>query len=222
MKVIETTVFKFEELDDDAKEIARTWYRSDDYPFWQWWDFVYEDFERICKILGVEIADNRPNHNGGKGKQIYFSGFWSQGDGASFFGSYTYKKGSCKAIREYNPKDKDLHQIADTLRDLQKTVFYDAYVSITEISSHYCHSNTMTAHVESYREVAYPQLGTGTFFPTQFQKSLADDFLEAFRDLAHWLYSSLQREYEWMISDEYVDDMMQANEYDFLESGKVF
>ena len=53
-EIICTTVYQFPELTDAAKERARTWYReaavTDD-----WWDAVYDDFERICAILGVDL-----------------------------------------------------------------------------------------------------------------------------------------------------------------------
>jgi hypothetical protein len=54
-EVIETTVYTFEELDERAQERARDWYRQasahDD-----WHVTVFEDFERICEILGVDLA----------------------------------------------------------------------------------------------------------------------------------------------------------------------
>jgi len=43
-----------------------------------WWDGVYEDFHHICKIMGIELDHREP----------CFSGFWSQGDGASWTGRY--------------------------------------------------------------------------------------------------------------------------------------
>ena len=54
-RIIETTVYTIDELSGAAKENARIWYRRhglhDD-----WYDFVYEDFETICRILGVTLA----------------------------------------------------------------------------------------------------------------------------------------------------------------------
>ena len=53
-RIIETTVFTIDELSDAAKENARIWYRDqglhDD-----WYDFVYEDFDTICRILGITL-----------------------------------------------------------------------------------------------------------------------------------------------------------------------
>ena len=51
-EVICTTVYQFPELSDAAKEKARSWYREAAFHE-DWWDAVYDDFERICEILGV-------------------------------------------------------------------------------------------------------------------------------------------------------------------------
>jgi len=45
---------------------------------------------------------------------------------------------------------------------------------------------------------------------------------EALRDLARWLYRQLEREYEFLTSDEAVDEAITANDYSFMESGCRF
>ena len=215
MKTLTITkeVYTFEELDESAKEHAREWWREGALQY-DWWEFVYDDFERICEILGVEIANNPKNWNNGKGKQIYFTGFWSQCDGASFAGSYRYKKGSCKAIREeYAPLDEELHRIADTLRDIQRIAFYNAIVSITQ-SGHYVHSNTMSFVVESYDDWTFP-------WSYEFCDKIAEEFEEPLRDLANWLYRALEKECDYLLSDESVDESITINEYEFTVDGRI-
>lgn len=53
-KIIQIEVFTFDELTDPkAKDKARDWYRQD---FGYWWQFIYEDAERIgLKIVGLKI-----------------------------------------------------------------------------------------------------------------------------------------------------------------------
>jgi hypothetical protein len=46
--------------------------------------------------------------------------------------------------------------------------------------------------------------------------------IEALRDLARWLYRQLEREYEYLTSDEMVDETIIANEYTFTETGHRF
>ena len=91
MRIIETPVYDFTELPDAAKDKARAWFREtiDD----DWWDSVYDDFERICPILDVTLATTPVRLMGAGTRQkpcIWFSGFWSQGDGACFEGRYAY------------------------------------------------------------------------------------------------------------------------------------
>lgn len=51
----------------------------------------------------------------------------------------------------------------------------------------------------------------------------AEDIVtEALRDLARWLYRRLEREYEYLTSDEAVDESLRANDYTFTEAGRRF
>ena len=117
-RIIETTVYTIDELSDEAKAAARCWYRQAGLHD-EWYDFVYEDFETICRILGVTLATSPVRLYGGgirDKSQIFWSGFASQGDGASFAGRYNYARGSARAIRAHAPKDTELHRIADELQ----------------------------------------------------------------------------------------------------------
>lgn len=49
-----------------------------------------------------------------------------------------------------------------------------------------------------------------------------DIVIEVLRDLARWLYRQLEREYEYLTSDEAVDESMIANDYTFTGSGRQF
>ena len=43
--------------------------------------------------------------------------------------------------------------------------------------------------------------------------------VEAMRDLARWLYRQLEREHDYLSSDEVVDETIAANDYTFTETG---
>lgn len=49
-----------------------------------------------------------------------------------------------------------------------------------------------------------------------------ETIIEALRDLARWLYRQLEREYDYLSSDEVVDETISANEYTFTEAGRRF
>lgn len=211
-EMIETTVYTFEELDERAMARARDWYRqasADD----DWHELVFEDFERICEIIGVDLATRPVRLHGGGTRQkpcIWFSGFASQGDGACFEGSYSYRKGASRAIRAYAPRDERLVAIADQLQQIQRKNLYALEARLTHRGRHY-HEHSMEITVERNSD--------------RFQPPTADaegGVSEALRDLARWLYRQLEQEYDHQMSNEVVDEGIIANRYTFTEAGSRF
>lgn len=189
-------VYKFNELDDSAKEKAREWYRqgATDY---EWWDYVYDDAKTIANIIGIDITN------------IYFSGFWSQGDGACFEGSYSYKCGGVRELLKYAPIDTELHNIAVSLRDLQRPAFYQLSAQVSH-RGHYCHEGCTDISVYDDRDGDYVDHETH------------DAVVECLRDFMRWIYRRLESEYDYLMSDECVDEMIESNEYTFTEEGEIY
>ena len=211
-QIIETTVYEFHELADAAKEKARAWFREG-VGDWDWHDSVYDDFEEICRILGTELKTRTVRLMGGGTRQkpcIWFTGFYSQGDGACFEGIYTYEKGAARQIREYAPKDVELHRIADRLFEIQRDNFFQLRADATH-RGRYCHAYCMDISVER-DSPAYQDMTAGA----------EDAVTDALRDLAGWLYRQLENEWDTMMSDEYADEGIAANGYTFTETGCRF
>lgn len=211
-EVICTTVYQFPELSDAAKEKARSWYRELG-PHDDWWDAVYEDFERICDILGVSLETRPVRLMGGGTRQkpcIWFSGFSSQGDGASFEATVRYAKGSAREIRSYAPQDECLHGIADRLQSAQRQNFYQLCADVTHRGRYY-HEYCMTIDVAR-------DSPTGQAPAEGSQETV----VETLRDLARWLYRQLEAEFDHLTSDEAVDDGIIINEYTFTDAGRRF
>ena len=148
-EVICTTVYQFPELSDAAKEKARSWYRELG-PHDDWWDAVYEDFERVCEILGIRLKTTPVRLMGGGTRAkpcIWFSGFWSQGDGASFEGYWSHAKGAAARIWDYAPTDAALHSIADRLQAIQRRNFYQLHATVMHRVRYY-HEYSMAISVE--------------------------------------------------------------------------
>ena len=121
-QIIETTVFTIDELSDDARENARAWYR-DEGIYDEWYDHVYENFETVCRIVGITLQTSAVRLYGGGTREkpnIWFRGFWSQGDGACYEGRYSHARGAAKAIRDHAPEDTELHDIVDALQYTQR------------------------------------------------------------------------------------------------------
>lgn len=192
MRTVEHNLYQFDELSDSAKERAREWYRTTlDY---EWWDCIYDDAKEFGKILGIDISE------------IYFSGFWSQGDGAQFTGEYEYRKGASKEIRSYT-NDEELHRIADDLQEIQRRNFYSITASVYH-SGHYYHEYCTTINVYDSREV-------------DASIDTEESIQELMRDYMRWIYRALEREYDFITSDEIVDESIVANEYEFDENGEM-
>ena len=210
--IIETTVYDIDELSDEAKEKARAWYRQHGL-FEEWYDFVYEDFGRICEILGVTLAARTVRLHGGGTREkprIFHSGFSSQGDGASYEGTWSHAKGARKAIREYAPKDEELHRIADALQGIQRRNVWQLHASVRH-RGRYFHEFCMAIEVERDSPTRQPMTD-----------GAEDTVIEALRDLARWLYRRLREEYEHETSDEAVDEALAANEWAFTADGRRF
>jgi len=201
MRILETEVYKFEELDARAKEKARAWYRKSAFDY-EWWEFVYDDAEAIAALLGIEMA-----HKSKHTPAIYFSGFSSQGDGACFEGDYAYKPGAPNAVRDYAPQDDELYKLAVRLQNIQRPRFYHLVAS-TKQSGFYNHSGCMRVDVRN---------------DSDWGACTADDeadITQCLREFADWIYRQLEQEYEWQNSDEVVDENIIANEYEFTEDGE--
>jgi hypothetical protein len=211
-EVICTTVYQFRELSDAAKEKARSWYRElgshDD-----WWDAVYEDFERVCEVLGIRLKTTFVRLFGGGVRAkpcIWFSGFWSQGDGACFHGYLNHAKGAASRIRDYAPTDAALHSIADRLQAIQRRNFYQLVAEASHRGRYY-HEYTMSIDVMRDSPTCQP--------PTVDAEEI---LTEALRDLARWLFRQLQAEYDHLTSDEAVEEGIIVNEYTFTAAGRRF
>ena len=211
-RIIETTVYTIDELPDAAKENARIWYRDQGLHD-EWYDFVYEDFETICGILGITLATTPVRLYGGGTRdkpQIYWGGFGFQGDGASFFGTYCHARGTGKAIRAHAPKDAELHRIADELQAVQRRNFFQINASVAQ-RGRYCHEYSMAIEVERDSPTWQPMTD-----------GAEETVIEALRDLARWLYRQLRSEYEHQTSDEAVDEIVSINEWTFKADGTRF
>lgn len=209
MKTKTITLYEYDELSDAAKARAREWLREltgGDGDL----DYTLEDAARVCALLGVELGTHAvPLHGGGTrhDPNIWYSGFWSQGDGACFEGLYRYAKGSVQAIREYAPQDTELHRIARELLSVQAKYRYQVVARLARRDHHYAHEHTIGFEIETEAGEA-------------IQETDEQTIVEALRSLMRWIYKQLQEEYEYQTSDEQIEESIKANGYSFTEDGK--
>jgi len=194
-------LYQFDELSDAAKEKARAWYRhaSDGDSFEA--DCVIDDAKAILHTLGFCNL------------KVYYSGFWSQGDGACFEGNWHASDVDYSAlvaiIGEHTPGTEDhnstVRGIGMELGTLAK-LWPEASASIKHRGRYY-HEQSTEFDCDFSNEDGY-------------HVEPGEAFTELARNLMRWVYSSLEKDYEWRNEDEQVDENIRANEYEFTEDGK--
>ena len=190
MRVLETNIYSFDELSDDAKDRAREWWRDGFLQDSDWHIFTIDDAKECLALLGFTVAD------------ILYTGFWSQGDGACFTGSWSASDVKpVRAMRAHAPKDDTLLRLS---RDLNRLARRDkeAYATLTH-RDRYCHEMTIGFDVDAKRD------------------DTRDSLVELARDAMRWVYRQLEEEYEYQTANEQVDDAIRANEYEFTAQGGI-
>lgn len=193
MSACTNELYTFGELSESAKENAREWYRQN-YPEYEWWDGVYDMAKEAGECLGIDID------------RIFFSGFWSQGDGACFEGTYSYRKGWRGELKKRFGGDllREIEEIGNALQVVQSPAFYKLSASVSQ-SGFRMHSGCTDIQVDHEDRYA-----------TDEEEDGIKDGLRYFMD---WIYCKLEDEYEWLMSDEQIDEEIIANGYEFTEDG---
>ena len=201
MKTIETNVYTLSELSAAAKEKAREWYRNASASDNDGAEYVIEDAKSLFAGCGIEID------------RVYYRGFWSQGDGACFEGTWRASDVKPGAVREYAPKDEEAQRIA---REFERIATLFPLASFTVKHSGYYYHKHCTDFTFYFPDAD----GNETDAPGA--NDAEEALTEAAKDAMRWIYASLESDYEWRNSDEQVDEMIEANEYTFTESGRRF
>jgi len=200
-EVVTIEYYKFSELSKEAQAKAieslrqSVGYESFDA------EYILEYAVRAAATLGLAI----------EAKNIHYSGFGSQGDGACFSGNYSYNKDSVKLIKKkFGKTDKHLISIAQELLDLQKKHGYALHAYIEHGSSRYSHSHTMNISVSQ-------QTAKGE---KDVSDSVECELRDILRSFADWIYREVEKEYEFAGSDESVRETIINNDYEFDVNGK--
>lgn len=196
---------KFSELSREVQDRVRYASAHD-----EWWDGVYEDAKTCAECLGITFATRQAKLLNDRTRDklcLWFSGFGSQGDGASFEGYWQFKPGICAAIADHAPQDQELAAIAQALCTLQTTTALESdgkrLHAVVETSSRYSHSACMRAEVTLD--------GDSEYVPEEVRKEV----LALLRRFADWIFDQLSEENEYLRSDEYF------SQYDFDEDGTI-
>lgn len=193
--------YKFEELGEKAKERVIYWLAEgmgslweDDQEYWleQWAELGYEDID------------------------FQYTGFYSQGDGASIACSVN--------VRNFILRSKLGNDYKSLLYWLKKLGVVQ-YVSVTrERWGHYVHDNLLRANADHMlsdfaRFEDDEEYGAGVAKAMRQAEKILPLVLEEVREKSREVYKSLEIEYDYRMGEEYAADMCAANEYLFNEYG---
>ena len=195
----------FNELNDEQKKAAieehRDW--NVGYP---WWKPTYEYCKEVALKIGLHIDE------------IQFSGFWNQGDGARFRGWYVWQQTN-EALPERIEEIQEVLTRQAMLCAIHTHGAKPQIIIAFDRNSHYCHERTMeidglciTAPIA--HDVAMRILPEEV--EEEIIKLLDDEAMEeAMRSFAKWIYRELEKEYEYLTSDEAVAEALIVNEVEF-------
>ena len=209
MRTIETKLYTFEELSEEAKQraIEKNRYFNVEDSFWH--ECVYETFKDQAEEAGFSIATLSDKR--GKGLAIYFSGFWSQGDGAMF---------------EYDHISDELkNEFIEGLKlsPMRKTWLKNQAVICGSCRhlGHYYHENCASHSIDFESSFQWSVAINFHNWIESFAADFEDFVISKYKDLCRDLYRQLEKEYEYMTSDESVSESLISNEYEFTEDGMM-
>jgi hypothetical protein len=220
MRIEETTLYLFDELSDEAQERAIEDARNREINTFD--SFWYEDVigywfvEEVAAKKGFDVTTNPVKLMNGSYRHepnVHFSGFWNQGDGASFEANVDVEK--FILAHKWGNKFRRVLNLARGAHDGSVC----ASIGRTNPLNYY-YARTMSVEVEWDANVEY---GEDDWERINAQVEDFRDCLEdVARDLAGELYNTLEREYEYLNSDEAIADTLRANEYEFTVDGEIF
>ena len=192
------TVYKFDELSEEVKQTVLDNLRHVNVDSDFWCEHIIDDHVQQLEAQGLSNVD------------IQFSGFHSQGDGASF----TATVSDLQAFLRH-------HKLGNEYKTLYSWHEYiDATIERARYP-HYVHSNMIHGDVRTGRDV-YQEATPEQYDRIHEQVDGFEKWLtEWARDYSDDIYSELFREYDYLTSDEAITEMIEANEYEFYSDGRM-
>lgn len=207
MRTVTTTetIYKFAELPtESAKDRARDWLRScaevDDIT-----RSILEPIQTAAQLLGITIGTRR-------GTQSEIAIWWDTNpiDGG-FDGDWSSERrpvcGFGAAIRAEFPTDAVLHSVADRL---------DAAALANKAADPGGDGYAYAAVSTHSRSMSFVDVRVS------FDESTEDTIRDAVRAFSGWIGTLANSEAEHQSSNDYIDDMLTANNYEFTGGGEFY
>jgi hypothetical protein len=214
--------FSFSELSKEAQENAIEELRDINVNYDYWHDDVIDQFKEDMEMLGLSDVE------------VSYSGFFSQGDGASFTADVSNNEVFMKEALGLEsdewldmgdgikPKD-ELDALRSDLLDIgfdtrEKLTPENFIISIVRTSSRYSHENTIEGDVD-IEDI--PESIEDEFPFYKYQDMIQNKVTNWAREKSKNLYRGLEKEYDYLTSDEAVKEAIENNDYMFTEDGEL-
>ena len=188
---------KYEQLNDKAKAKARESYYDVGVDY-EWWEHVYEYATTVASMLGMYDFD--------------VQGFDLDR------GYYVQYKG------RFHAKDMKLDDLTDAQREQLKHIT-DPLAAQSALCAIHSQGSYLWADVTpAYRTSLNVDWEVWDCYDDieEVEALIDGDAIEqAFDDFADWIGDQLQAEYDWLTSDEVIEETIIANEYEFDEEGNL-
>ena len=201
---VEYNVYKYNELTEEAKEKVKQWYLDGREPF-----IFTEDCEMDLESLFGE-----------NDLKVQYSLGYCQGDGFNIYGK-VYAENILNCLEKHNGGTQ-LKEFEDVLTDKEKKTIlhYAGECGAIELPMNHRYCYSLADYIDiaddwEYKLYDYKNINTEAL--RKFEKLV--------RDIFETLCASYERygyEYFYEISDEDLEEMCEANEYEFLADGTVF
>ena len=154
----------------------------------EWYEFIIENFTTEAEKIGFDIDPDN----------VSFSGFWNQGDGASFTGTVD--------MLDFLKSKKLLSKYSKAVNAMRNNKV-DELVSIARTSNLYFHSNTCTTDDIQ----VYDYITPATEDELEEIHSLIEDKRV---ELCDSLFKKLEELYEYLTSDKAVEEFLITSDID--------
>lgn len=148
--------------------------------------------------------------------EAYFSGFWSQGDGACFDADINASEFMRWILKQEKINAKTINTVCNMIE--QGQIDFNPNIYKNSYANHYCHSNTRSIEIIDiscdYIENKKLKTKYEAMLLNIVDKEQAN-INEWYRSLCDDLYSELKNEYKYLTSEEAIRDTIIANEYTF-------
>jgi hypothetical protein len=203
MRSVTTTVYNVNELPPKVQNQVITRNRviniTED-----WERPILDDFTAIAEILGVSLSPDEPK----------FTGFYCQGDGASFTGTWMYNADWSRQLEDYDPAEYEPYDIGECLEGI--ALEYNHVWLHLDRSPHTRHFHDKTVTITDNECLASG--GGVTAIPADTQEQL----LYQLRRLMRWYYRRLEAEHDYITSDEAVTKTLLDYKLEFLANGEPY